>query len=149
MSGVYEVEIRHNFETAHRLFGDDAPEKCRSIHGHSWWVTVTLAGRELDEQGMLVEFGAFKSAWRGWLDSTVDHHLVMSVADPLVVVLREMEPEHRLLTLPWSPTTENLAAYLHGEASRILRTLDAAPGARVSKVHLQETSVNAAAFTAR
>src|SRR5690625_7029745 len=40
----------------------DAPDKCKAIHGHSWWVTVTIAGRALDKNGMLVEFGAFKKA---------------------------------------------------------------------------------------
>ena len=57
---MHRVELRHHFETAHRLSTPGSPVKCRSIHGHSWWVTVTLEGPDLDADGMLVEFGAVR-----------------------------------------------------------------------------------------
>ena len=144
--GGYEVEIRHNFETAHRLVGPDAPPKCVSIHGHSWWVTVTLAGPALDARGMLVEFGAFKKAWRGYLDSHVDHHLVLKRDDPMAEAVRGVYPESRLLLLDASPTTEVLARFLWERAEEILAGVDAGVDVRVARVHVQETSVNAAAY---
>ncbi len=147
MSALHRIEIRHNFETAHRLSGAGSPEKCRSIHGHSWWVTVTVAGPALDELGMLVEFGAFKRAWRGFVDSTLDHHLVLAEGDPLIAAILAVDPEHRLRVLHASPTTEVIAAWLFEEATRILSELpDVAAGARVEHVHVQETRVNAASY---
>lgn len=143
---MYQIEITHNFETAHRLSAPDAPIKCQSIHGHSWWVSVTIEGPALDASGMLVEFGAFKRAWRGFLDDQVDHHLLTHEADPVAAAILAVQPDARLLRLPFQPTTEQLAAWLSDQAARILATLNAAPGVRVALIHLQETRVNAARF---
>lgn len=141
---MYSVEIKHNFETAHRLSGDGAPEKCQSIHGHSWWVTVTLESEELDECGMVIEFGAFKKAWRGFLDSEIDHHLCVVEDDPLAEAIRGIMPEARILEVPFDPTTENLARWLHEQASTIIEGMSA--NVKVGEIHLQETRVNAVKY---
>lgn len=148
---MHRVTITHNFETAHRLGHPDAPEKCRSIHGHSWWVTVTIEGPTLDELGMLVEFGRFKKIWRGFLDGEVDHHLAVRQGDPLAGAIRQVMPEARILELPFEPTTEQLARWLYERACVALDEAagDEPPeGLRVAGVHLQETRVNAAEFLA-
>ena len=148
MPDVYSIEIRHNFETAHRLASLGSPEKCRSIHGHSWWCTVRIEGHALDEDGILVEFGAFKRAWRGWLDDHLDHHLVLQQDDPVGPALRAVCPEMRIHTVPFNPTTEELARYLHERATAVLAAvLPAGVAARVSAVHIQETAVNAASWS--
>lgn len=146
--GTFEVEIRHNFETAHRLVGPGAPPKCVSIHGHSWWVTVTLRGPALDDRGMLVEFGAFKKAWRAYLDQSVDHHLVLRNDDPMADAVRSVHAESRLLLLPESPTTEVLARFLWERARDVLAEVAAQVPVSVARVHVQETSVNAATYRA-
>lgn len=144
---MYQIEIRHNFETAHRLLSPGSPVKCMSIHGHSWWVTVTIEGPSLDDNDLLVEFGGFKKAWRGFLDTQIDHHLVLHVHDPMAEAVRSVYPESRLLLLPANPTTEVLARWLHTEASRVLvEVLPHGVVARIGRVHVQETQVNAASF---
>ncbi len=142
---MYTVEIRHNFETAHRLSSEGAPVKCQSIHGHSWWVTIKLSGDELDERGMLIEFGAFKKAWRKFLDDEVDHHLCVVEGDPLAGAIREVMPEARILEVPFDPTTENLARWLCEKGSQIIDGL-AETDVRVAEIHLQETRVNAVSY---
>lgn len=144
---MYTIEIRHNFETAHRLASPDAPVKCQSIHGHSWWVTATISGESLDSRGILVEFGEFKRAWRRFLDDKLDHHLVVSTDDPVLPVLRGVLPELRVLALDFAPTTENLAKWIFEETERLLRVMHAAPSARLSRIHVQETRANAASFS--
>lgn len=144
---MYRVSIRHNFETAHRLSHEAAPEKCHSIHGHSWWATVTIEGEGLDERGMLVEFGAFKKRWRGFLDATVDHHLMLQEGDPVAAAILSVLPDSRLLELPFSPTTENMARWLFERAEEVLQ--EVAPGQpqlRIARMHIQETAVNAAEY---
>lgn len=143
---MFEIELRHNFETAHRLSTDASPEKCRSIHGHSWWVTVRIEGDALDDDGILVEFGAFKSAWRRWLDDTLDHHLVLASKDPLVPILRDFDATLRVCLLDENPTTEVLARHIARHSQRILTSLGSHVRARVARVYLQETRVNAATF---
>jgi 6-pyruvoyltetrahydropterin/6-carboxytetrahydropterin synthase len=142
---MFGVDIRHNVEMAHRLLGDRAPEKCRSIHGHSWWVTLRLEGPSLDGRDMLVEFGALKRAWRGWLDDHLDHHLVVHENDPLARWLADHEPWHRLRRVPFSPTTERLAAWMAERAREVVASVTAGGvPCHVVEVHLQETAVNAA-----
>ena len=145
---MYKISIKHNFELAHRLADPSAPDKCRSIHGHSWWATVYIKGKELDDHGMLVEFGAFKKAWRGFLDDEVDHNLALIEGDPLAGAIRSVMPEARLLVLPFEPTTENIARWLFNRAQRILAEVapEETERLRVCRVHVQETKVNAAEF---
>lgn len=143
---MFEIELSHNFETAHRLSTESSPRKCRSIHGHSWWVTVTIEGDELDKDGILVEFGAFKKAWRAWLDDSLDHHLVLSKADPLVEVLRDFDDSMRIFVCDENPTTEVLARRIAIESSKILASLPTPVNARIKRVHVQETRVNAATY---
>lgn len=143
---MFEIELSHNFETAHRLCTDSSPEKCRSIHGHSWWVTVTIEGNELDEDGILVEFGAFKKAWRAWLDDSLDHHLVLSKSDPLLEVLQAFDDSMRIFVCDENPTTEVLARRILVESSQILAALPTHVSARIQRVHVQETRVNAATY---
>lgn len=141
---MHKIQLRHNFETAHRLSNPSAPQKCQSIHGHSWWVTVTLSAAQLDDLGMVVEFGAFKKAWRGFLDSTLDHHLVVRQGDPMAAAVRSVQPEARILELYADPTTEVLAQWLFERTAELLEELE--PRARIEEIHVQETGVNAAVY---
>lgn len=143
---MYTVEIQHNFETAHRLSDPGSPIKCMSIHGHSWLATVVIEGEELDQNGILVEFGAFKQQWRGWLDDHVDHHLVLRRGDPLAEAILAVYPRQRLLLLDENPTTEVIARVLYERATEILLALDPRVPARIRRVHVQETRVNGASF---
>lgn len=148
---MYRVELSHNFETAHRLSTPDSPKKCQSIHGHSWWATVTIEGSRVDDSGILVEFGAFKKAWRTWLDTYVDHALLLHEDDPVAGALHAVVPDMRLLLLPSNPTTEVIARLLYDKASELLHGTLNVPleWARVRSVHVQETRVNAAAYEPR
>ncbi len=149
MSGLWRVTLRHNFETAHRLSTPGAPRKCMSIHGHSWLAIVDIAGESLDEGGILVEFGAFKHAWRTWLDSHLDHALVLRRGDPMEAAVRGAYAESRLYLLDQDPTTEVLAKHLAEVTAGILATVRP-PGvdAWVERMTLRETRVNEASWTA-
>ncbi len=145
---AWTIEVRHNFETAHRLSTPDSPEKCQSIHGHSWWVTVTIEGDELDSGDMLVEFGAFKKAWRGWLDANLDHALVIRSDDPVGDALLAVIPNQRLFRMDSNPTTEAIAALLFERAKTVLAAVPKSADCHISRVHVQETRVNAAGYQA-
>lgn len=144
---MYRIEIGHNVEMAHRLSTENSPLKCQSIHGHSWWVSVEISAEAPDEDGIVVEFGAFKKAWRRWLDDHLDHALVLHAEDPLFSHLKDFPAPLRLYTLHANPTTEILAAHLAERAAAILSDVVAeGHPARVTRVHLQETRVNAASW---
>ena len=68
---MYTVRIEDGFSAAHFLTRYHG--KCERLHGHNYKVFVTAAGRELDDGGMLVDFGILKTELRkitGELDHT-------------------------------------------------------------------------------
>lgn len=137
------VTVRHNFETAHRL--PHLPGKCQSLHGHSWWVEVTVAG-QVDSDGVLVEFGPFKNALREWIDRHLDHGVILGTSDPLVEPLRRHDT--KVFVLHTWPTVEEVAKLLATMASLELGRLGYdGDDVAVRQVVVQETHVNAAAWT--
>ena len=42
--------------------------KCENLHGHNWIVTVYCKAKELDQDGMLVDFTEVKAIIHGYLD---------------------------------------------------------------------------------
>ena len=134
------VTVRHNFETAHRL--RHIGGKCVNLHGHSWWVEVTVDAPDVDDRGTVVEFGPFKAGLRQWIDTHLDHGAMLHRGDPLAEVLAG----HGCKVFPTEkpPTVENTAAMLAKVAEALLQAAVAAPGASVARVRVSETHVNAA-----
>ena len=144
---MYNIRVRHHFETAHRLSHSDAPKKCQSIHGHSWQVTVVIESSQLDERGMIVEYNDFKGPWEQMLREELCHHLVVKRDDPIAQAIIAVQPDARILQLDDQPTTECLARWLYERASTLLAGIERrAAEARVGRIELRETSVNAASF---
>ena len=63
--------------------------KCGRLHGHNWLITVYLASREVDENGMVIDFTRIKEAVHGYLDHGNFNDL-----------------------LPFNPTAENIARWV-------------------------------------
>ncbi|MCM1984086.1 6-pyruvoyl trahydropterin synthase family protein [Lyngbya confervoides] len=143
---MYTIQIQHNIEAAHRFSQATASPKCRSIHGHSWVITLTLRSQSLNAENMVLEFGLLKRSWRGWLDAHLDHALLLHEQDPMVGAVRAVEAGSKIFTLPHDPTTEVLAACLHDRAEHLLQDLAPNVPIQVLRVHVQETHVNAAAY---
>lgn len=139
------VAVQHTFEAGHRL--PHIPGKCQSLHGHSWHVRIEAAVAELDDRGMVVEFGPFKAQLREWIDTYLDHGLMLGHQDPLLPVLREhgKVAEFSPADGDW-PTVENVADLIARAAQVALQRTPHAPRAYVSRVDVQETSVNQASW---
>lgn len=138
------ITVRHNFETAHRL--PHLPGKCTSLHGHSWWAEITVVAGELDERGLVVEFGAFKRAVRRWIDTNLDHGTMLGGDDPLLPVLTDLGC--KVYTFADWPTVEAVAEEIACASEALLTTVQRAPDARVLRVVVQETAVNQAMWGA-
>ncbi|MEU4331430.1 6-pyruvoyl trahydropterin synthase family protein [Nonomuraea dietziae] len=83
---MYTQTVDHTFHAAHSL--PHLAGKCSSLHGHTWRVSITIAGPSLDKDGVLVEFGAFKKQMIQWIDTRLDHSLMLGTGDNLVPLLR-------------------------------------------------------------
>lgn len=108
---IVRVTKVFTFDMAHALFGYDGP--CKNIHGHTYHLHVTLAGKVNDqsnhpEQGLVVDFGKIKDITRSKVISRFDHSLVLHQNAPYSI--DRFLPDHfeKIILLPFQPSCENL-----------------------------------------
>ena len=143
--GEAEVQLKHHFDAAHRLpHLADGNTKCANLHGHTWGVTLSLAG-PIQPDMTVVEFGGIKKAFRYFVDEAFDHGTLLGLADPLVPVFQEYGLKHFVFGqdshadgIPW-PSVEGVTAVL----VRFAHSLALPPGCRVSGMYVSETVSNA------
>ena len=120
--GTFEVTVVESFAAAHFL--KHYHGRCENLHGHNYRVKVSVLGDELDEGGMLLDFGILKTAVREII-SELDHSLMndhdfFKKGDPsaeriayfLYLELREKFPSHRFSRIEVSETEKNTAAFI-------------------------------------
>lgn len=74
-----EVFREFTFEAAHRLPHLPADHKCSRLHGHSFRVTVHIAGPLLEREGWVMDFADLKRAFQPLYDQ-LDHHYLNEIA---------------------------------------------------------------------
>ena len=132
---MFRVSREIRFCYGHRLLNYDG--KCRFLHGHNGRAVLTLESEGLDERGMVMDFSQLKKVVGGWIDSTLDHRMLLHRDDPAVPFLRQQgEP---LFLLEVNPTAENLA--------RLIFEYAASRGFPVVEVRLWETDECFASYT--
>jgi 6-pyruvoyltetrahydropterin/6-carboxytetrahydropterin synthase len=95
---MFEVTVEAGFSSGHYLRNYHG--KCENPHGHNYRVLVTLAGAELDEAGLLLDFKLLKTLLRPVVDY-LDHQMI-----------NDLPPFTEL-----NPSAENLARYFYQETS--------------------------------
>jgi 6-pyruvoyltetrahydropterin/6-carboxytetrahydropterin synthase len=115
------IEITHDFafEAAHQLPHVPEGHKCRRLHGHSYKVTLQLAGEVDPTLGWFIDFGDLEDAVRPVIRS-LDHYLLNDIeglANPTSEVLAQWIFTRLVAQLPQlksvrvSETTDSSATY--------------------------------------
>ncbi len=60
----------------------------RGLVGETWLANIELEG-ELDQQGMVCDFGEVKSLMRRWLDENIDHKLLLAKSSPSLTLKQD------------------------------------------------------------
>jgi 6-pyruvoyltetrahydropterin/6-carboxytetrahydropterin synthase len=74
---MFEVTVEAGFSSGHYL--RNYKGKCENPHGHNYRVLVTLAGEELDEAGLLLDFKLLKTLLRPVVER-LDHLMINDIA---------------------------------------------------------------------
>ena len=101
-----------DFAYGHRLINYDG--KCRFLHGHNGILEVDIASDDLDDCGMVVDFGDVKDVVKGWVDANLDHRMILCRDDPMAEALADLgEPVY---LMDDNPTAENIAQHIFAMA---------------------------------
>ncbi len=98
---MYELKIVSQFAAAHQL--REFEGGCENLHGHNWKVEVYISGKNLEKNGLLIDFRLIKEATKKALEK-LDHKF-----------LNELEPFTDI-----NPSSENIARNLFESISREL-----------------------------
>ena len=120
---MYEVKIVTQFAAAHRL--ENFKGKCESLHGHNWKVEVFLGGQDLDETGLLMDFGEVKARTKEVLEE-IDHKYLNELA-----AFQDR-----------NPSSENLAAFLFERLGAIFNR----DRVKVRRVNVWESDSSCASY---
>ena len=99
----------HEIDCGHRVVRQGG--RCERLHGHRYTIHFVCAADELNDIGMVLDFGVMKTRLCNWLEEHWDHRLLLWAEDPLLPALRDVSPES-VVVVPFNPTAENLADHL-------------------------------------
>ena len=88
---MYRICKQFSFEAAHSLPDLHDGHKCRSIHGHSYKIEITLKSELLNNTGMIRDFGELFDL-KQYLNQKFDHQILNDIVE--------------------QPTVENIARHL-------------------------------------
>ncbi len=120
---MYELKVQTHFAAAHQL--KMVADKCENLHGHNWKIEVYIQGDELNEAGILMDFGEIK------------HHVadIMAVLDHKFLNELEIFPDG-------NPSSESIARYI----ADTLRTKIDDPAITVARVTAWESDNASATY---
>ena len=88
---MYRIQKRLEISGAHSLTLD-YESKCSNVHGHNWIINIYMQAKELDKNGMILDFTVIKKKILGKLD----HKNLNEIVD-------------------FNPTAENIAKWICDE----------------------------------
>jgi 6-pyruvoyltetrahydropterin/6-carboxytetrahydropterin synthase len=103
------VTKEFRFEMAHALFNHDG--LCKNIHGHSYFLAITLKGKPRNENGnpkdgMVIDFGDLKKIVTEQIIRPFDHALMLN--KNMATNFHQNFNDQKLILVDFQPTCENM-----------------------------------------
>lgn len=124
---MFRVTREIDFCYGHRLLNYDG--KCKYLHGHNGRAIIAIEAEKLDDRGMVLDFSDIKKVVSRWIDTELDHRMLLHRDDPAIDALRKLGEPLQLLDV--NPTAENIA--------KLIFDFTASQGFPVVEVNLWET----------
>ncbi len=115
---MFELTIQRTFNAAHAIIMAGVMEK---LHTHDWQIKITIAGNQLDDDGLLCDFHAIES------------HLNTIIEPFENRTFNQIPPFDQI-----NPTAENIAMYLSDQMMQLVQT-HTNNRASVTAVHITES----------
>jgi 6-pyruvoyltetrahydropterin/6-carboxytetrahydropterin synthase len=114
---MYELKVVTHFAAAHQL--KMVAQKCENLHGHNWKIEICVAGENLNEAGVLIDFGELKQ------------HVSIIMAKLDHKFLNELDDFND----DYPPSSENIAHYI----AKTLQSMIGSPDIKVARVTAWES----------
>lgn len=144
IGNVFTIRKTFKFECAHRLVSSWS-KKCQQIHGHSYKLELFLQSDELNEDGMVIDFGQIKQLFQEELEF-FDHQLVLSEEDPMLDFLTSDIEIDGLVLVPFNPTAENMAKYFFDKLTELFYANEEIRHIKIKSVRIHETETGWAEY---
>lgn len=137
---IIKITKQFSFEMAHALCNYDG--LCKNIHGHSYKMDITLAGKPLHDEnspknGMVMDFGDLKKIVNEHIISVLDHALVLNRKTDALLINTLKQNYEKIVVVDFQSTTENLLEFI---AEKIERNLP--DRVKLCSIKLRETDTS-------
>ena len=133
------------FEAAHRLHNLDYESPCKSLHGHSYKVNLTISVKRLDFNGMVIDFSKLKT-FQKWLDEKIDHSIILSKDDKELIKLFNNSKQKICIFDRFISTAEMMAELFYSKIYKEIRKHIDYKNMNYIEVEVFETEKNSAMY---
>ncbi len=112
------------WDMGHRITNHKS--KCRNLHGHRYKAEICLEGNLITKsgdsyEGMVLDFGDMKTIANEKIDKELDHSFMIWESDEVLVKFFQENEDLKHTIVPFTPTAENIAAWLYEILSESFR----------------------------
>jgi 6-pyruvoyltetrahydropterin/6-carboxytetrahydropterin synthase len=122
INGKITCTRRLEWDSMHRVTGHNG--KCKCFHGHRYVAEITCEASELNQLGMVIDFGIIKKVVGEWINTNWDHTAIFmkNDTDPSIKYIAESNKNNGspVYYLDEAPTAENIAKELAIISNKLL-----------------------------
>tara|TARA_B100000470_G_scaffold209094_1_gene186314 strand:- start:611 stop:1054 length:444 start_codon:yes stop_codon:yes gene_type:complete len=93
---------------------------CKGLHGHRYKAEICVEGdlvekKDASEEGMVIDFADIKKTAQKFVQEELDHAFMVWEKDIELLEFFKNSKGHKPVIVPFTPTAENVAAYIFNE----------------------------------